>query len=127
MSVQDLKFSNDHEWIKVEGGKAYIGISDYAQHALGDIVFVDLPDVGAKLSAGKVFGSIESVKAVSDFLSPVSGTVDAVNEALVDAPELLNEDAYENWILLVELDNPAELDALLDNVQYEEFCKNEGV
>ena len=126
MSVQDLKFSNDHEWIKAEGGRAYVGISDFAQHHLGDIVFVDLPSVGAKLAAGEVFGSIESVKAVSDFLSPVSGTVVEINEALADAPELLNEDAYENWILVVELDDPAELNSLMDNDQYEEFCKNEG-
>ncbi len=123
MSTKSLKFSQEHEWVKAEGVTAYIGISDFAQHSLGDIVFVDLPKAGAKISAGKVFAAVESVKAVSDIFAPVSGKIIEVNEALNDAPELINEDPYENWIVMVEMEEPSELAALMDSEAYDEFCK----
>ena len=114
-----IKFSNEHEWVNDEG---YIGISDFAQNSLGDIVFVELPNVGAELEAGKTFGSVESVKAVSELYAPVSGTVTEVNDTLEDAPELLNEDPFENWIIKVELSNIDELDSLMNEETYKEFC-----
>jgi len=120
-----MKFTNQHEWIKVDGAAAYMGITDFAQHALGDIVFVELPSVGDQLTAGESFGSVESVKAVSEISAPVSGKVVEVNEALEDAPELLNEDAYENWIVQVEMTDAGELNALMDEDAYAEFCANE--
>jgi glycine cleavage system H protein len=120
-----VKFTRKHEWVRVEGGAAYIGISDFAQQHLSDIVFVELPKVGISLEAGKAFASVESVKAVSDVYAPVSGTVAEINERLESAPELLNENAMENWIVKIELANAQELDALLDEAAYEEFCKNE--
>lgn len=123
MSTKSLKFSQEHEWVKAEGVTAYIGISDFAQHSLGDIVFVDLPKAGVKISAGKVFAAVESVKAVSDIFAPVSGKIIEVNEALNDAPELINEDPYENWIVMVEMEEPSELAALMDSEAYDEFCK----
>lgn len=121
-----IKFTKKHEWIKVEGGAACIGITDFAQHALGDIIFVELPKIGAKIEAGKMFASVESVKAVSDVFAPASGTVVEINEALENAPELLNENADENWIAKIELADAGELDALMDTAAYEEFCKNEA-
>ena len=120
-----IKFTKEHEWIKIEEGAALIGISHFAQHSLGDIVFVELPKIGGKLTAGKAFGSIESVKAVSELFAPVSGNVVDVNKTLEDAPELLNEDAYANWIVKVELDDENELASLMIESEYEEFCKNE--
>ena len=127
MSTKNLRFSKDHEWVKAEGKKAHIGITDYAQHALGNIVFVELPKVGTKLVPGKAFANVESVKAVSEIFSPISGSVSAINEALEDKPELVNEDPYGSWIVLAELDNPDELNALMDEEKYGEFCKNEKV
>ena len=109
-----LKFTKDHEWVLAEDGVAAVGISDYAQTALGDIVFVELPAVGATLRAGKSFGSVESVKAVSELYSPVSGVVTAVNTALEEAPELLNQDAFGTWIIKAALADGAELDALAE-------------
>jgi len=120
-----IKFTKKHEWIRVEGGEAFIGLSDFAQHALSDIVFVELPKVGAKLEAGKMFASVESVKAVSDVYAPASGTVLATNEELENAPELINESPMESWIAKISLANAAELDVLMDEAEYEEFCKTE--
>jgi len=120
-----LKYSDQHEWVRIDGDVAYIGISNYAQDALGDIVYVELPKVGAKLAKGGSFGSIESVKAVSDLYAPVSGVVVSVNADLEDAPELLNEDPLENWIITAQLADEKELDDLMDISEYEEFCANE--
>ncbi len=120
----ELKYTKDHEWIKMEGDVAIIGISDFAQDALGDVVFINLPEVGDAVDAGAAFGDVESVKAVSDVNSPVTGTVCAVNEELVDAPELLNEDPYANWIIKVE--NITAYEELLDAAAYEAFCAEEG-
>ncbi|MDR0310352.1 MAG: glycine cleavage system protein GcvH [Acidobacteriota bacterium] len=120
-----VKFTRNHEWIKADGGAAYIGITDFAQQHLSDIVFVELPKVGVRIEAGKAFASVESVKAVSDVYAPVSGTVAEVNGKLESAPELLNENAMENWMAKIELADAGELNALLDEASYEEFCKNE--
>ena len=120
---KELKYSNDHEWLSFEGDNAVIGISDFAQDALGDIVFINLPAVGDEVTAGEVFGDIESVKAVSDMCSPVSGTVSAVNEALLDSPEMLNNDPYGAWIIKVE--NVTDKVDLMDADAYEAFCKEE--
>ncbi len=121
-----LLYSNDHEWVKVEGEKAYVGITDYAQHALGEIVYVELPTVGDQINSGEVFGVIESVKAASDSYLPVSGKVLEVNEALSDSPQLINEDCYGNWIVLVELTDKASIDALMNEQEYKEFCSKEA-
>ena len=120
--IEGLYYSESHEDVKVEGDFGFIGISDYAQHALGNVVYVDMPDVDDEVEAGEDFGAVESVKAASDLISPVSGTVVEVNEALDDKPELLNEDPYENWIIKVELTDKTELDALMDAAAYEAFC-----
>ena len=120
----DLKYSKSHEWIKYEDGVAIIGISDFAQDALGDVVFVNLPAVGDEVTAGESFGDVESVKAVSDLISPVSGVVCEVNENLEDAPESLNEDPYGAWIIKVE--NVTEEEELLDAAAYEAHCAEEG-
>lgn len=120
----ELKYSKSHEWVKTEDGVVVVGISDYAQDALGDLVFVNLPEVGDSVTAGEAFGDVESVKAVSDLICPVSGTVCAINEELVDSPELLNSDCYGAWIIKVE--NVTEEEDLLDNVAYEAFCAEEG-
>ena len=119
-----LLYSESHEFIRVEGEFGYIGISDYAQHALGNVVYVDMPDVDDEVTAGEEFGAVESVKAASDLISPVSGTVVEVNEALEDEPELLNKDAFTNWIIKVQLSDPSELDNLMDAKAYEAFCEN---
>lgn len=116
----ELRYSKSHEWIRMEDGIAVIGISDYAQDALGDVVFINLPQEGDDTSAGEPFGDIESVKAVSDLVSPVSGTVCAVNEALLDSPELVNADPYDAWIIKVE--NITAEEELLDAAAYEAFC-----
>jgi glycine cleavage system H protein len=119
------KYTKEHEWISIDGTIGAVGITDYAQNSLGDIVFVELPKVGDVLTAGKIFGSVESVKAVSDLYSPVSGTVSAVHEELKDAPEWVNADANNTWMLKVELTDPAELNALLSAEQYEAFVAEE--
>ncbi|MGN0068943.1 MAG: glycine cleavage system protein GcvH [Prevotella sp.] len=121
--IEGLYYSESHEFIKVEGDYGYIGISDYAQHALGNVVYVDMPEVDDEVEAGEDFGAVESVKAASDLISPVSGTVVEVNEALEDEPELLNKDAFANWIIKVELSDKTELDNLMDAQAYQEFCK----
>lgn len=120
----ELKYSKDHEWMKMEDGVAVIGISDFAQDALGDVVFVNLPGEGDEVTAGEAFGDVESVKAVSDLVSPVSGTVCAVNEDLLDAPEMLNKEPYEAWLIKVE--NVGDTEELLDAAAYEELCAQEG-
>ena len=119
---EGLYYSESHEYVRVEGDYGFIGITDYAQNALGNVVYVDMPEVDDEVTAGEEFGAVESVKAASDLMSPVSGTVVEVNEALEDQPELVNEDAYENWIIKVELSDKSELDALMDAKAYEEFC-----
>ena len=120
-----LKYSKDHEWVKVEGNIAYIGITDYAGQALGDIVFVELPKPGTKLAAGDAAGAVESVKAASDVYTPVSGTVAKVNGALADSPEKINEDPYENWMVALEFSDAGELEKLMDSEEYEKFCGKE--
>jgi glycine cleavage system H protein len=121
-----LLYSKDHEWVRVEGEKAYVGITDYAQHALGEIVYVELPSVGDELNAGDVFSVIESVKAASDSYLPVAGKVLEVNEALSDSPQLVNEDPYGSWIVLVEITDKAGLDDLMNEQEYKEFCDKEA-
>ena len=123
--IEGLYYSESHEYVRVEGEYGYVGISDYAQHALGNIVYVDMPEVDDEVVAGEDFGAVESVKAASDLISPVSGTVVEVNEALEDEPELVNKDAFENWIIKVELSDKAELDNLMDAAAYEKFYENE--
>lgn len=120
--IEDLYYSDSHEFIKVEGDFGYVGITDYAQHELGNVVYVDLPDVDDEVSTGEEFGAVESVKAASDLISPVSGTVVEVNEALEDTPELINQDAFSNWLIKVKLSDKSELDALMDAAAYTEFC-----
>ena len=120
----ELKYSKDHEWVKFEGDIAIIGISDFAQDALGDVVFVNLPGEGDEATAGEAFGDVESVKAVSDLVSPVSGTIIAVNEELADAPETLNSDPYGAWIIKVEKITASE--ELMDAAAYEAFCAEEA-
>ena len=121
---EGLRYSESHEYIRVEGEFGYIGITDYAQHALGNVVYVDMPEVDDEVTAGEEFGAVESVKAASDLISPVSGTVVEVNEALEDQPELLNQDAFENWIIKVRLSDPSELDNLMDVEAYKTHCEN---
>lgn len=123
--IEGLFYSESHEYVKVEGDFAYVGITDYAQHALGNVVYVDMPEVDDEVEADEDFGAVESVKAASDLISPVSGTVVEVNEALEDKPEFLNEDAFENWIMKVQLSDKSELDALMDATAYEELCNKE--
>lgn len=120
--LNELLYTKDHEWIKVDGDRAYVGITDFAQDSLGDIVFVELPEVETELSKEDAFGVVESVKAASDLYIPVSGKVIEVNEDLIDNPEKVNEDAYKNWMLIVELSDKSELDELLKSEQYEELC-----
>ena len=121
--LEGLYYSESHEYVRVEGEIGYIGITDYAQNALGTVVYVDMPEEDDEVEAGEEFGAVESVKAASDLISPVSGTVLEVNEALADQPELLNEDAYANWIIKVELTDKTELDQLMDAEAYQEHCK----
>ncbi len=126
MDTSTLRYTKEHEWVKVEGNKVRLGITDHAQKALGDVVFVELPAVGDGLELGKAFGVVESVKAVSDVYAPVSGTVTAINEALLDAPETLNQDAYgEGWMIEMELTDPGEVNGLLDEAQYQQFLLEE--
>ena len=123
--IEGLFYSESHEYLKVEGKIGIIGITDYAQKALGNVVYVDMPDVDDDVEAGTEFGAVESVKAASDLISPVSGTVIEVNEALEDAPELINQDAYENWIIKVEMSDITELNKLMDATAYEAFCEEQ--
>ncbi|MBO5603103.1 MAG: glycine cleavage system protein GcvH [Prevotella sp.] len=123
--LEGLYYSESHEYVRVEGNFGYIGITDYAQNALGNVVYVDVPEVDDEVTAEEEFGAVESVKAASDLISPVSGVVVEVNEALEDEPELLNKDAFANWIIKVELTDKEELDNLMDAAAYEELCANE--
>jgi glycine cleavage system H protein len=122
----DLKYTKEHEWIKVDGSNATIGITDYAQESLGDIVFVDLPKPGSEITAGKTFGTVESVKAVSDLYAPASGTVNEVNGELATAPEKINKEANSTWMVKMTLKNPDELKSLLSAADYEKFVNEEG-
>jgi glycine cleavage system H protein len=126
MSYPDnYRYTKEHEWIQIEGSVGTVGITDYAQNSLGDIVFVDLPKVGDSIEAGKSFGSVESVKAVSDLFAPVSGKVTAVNDTLKDAPEKINSDANTTWMLKVQLSDPKQVDTLLSAADYEKFTSEE--
>lgn len=122
----DLKYTKEHEWIKVDGANATIGITHYAQESLGDIVFVELPKVGAEITSGKTLGTVESVKAVSDLYAPATGTVTEVNGELATAPEKINKDANGTWMIKVTLKNPGELGGLLSAADYEKFVSEEG-
>jgi glycine cleavage system H protein len=122
----DRKYTKEHEWIKADGNSATIGITSYAQESLGDIVFVETPKVGAELSAGKTFGTVESVKAVSDLYAPATGTVAEVNAELATAPEQVNKDAHNAWMIKITLKDPKELDSLLSAADYEKFVAEEG-
>ncbi|MBP3843856.1 MAG: glycine cleavage system protein GcvH [Prevotella sp.] len=121
--IEGLYYSESHEYVRVEGNFGYIGITDYAQNALGNVVYVDLPEVDDEVTAGEEFGAVESVKAASDLMSPVSGTIVEVNEALDDQPELVNQDAFVNWIIKVEISDKSELDNLMDAKAYAAFCE----
>ena len=124
MEHLNYQFSKSHEWVKEEDGLTWVGISDFAQNALGDVVFVNLPEVGDEITAGDPFGDVESVKAVSDLVSPVTGVVAEVNEDLLDSPELLNSSPYESWIIKVE--NVTETEELLSAAAYDAFCETEA-
>ena len=121
--IEGLYYSDSHEFVKVEGNTAFVGITDYAQQQLGNIVYVDMPDTDDEVSKDEEFGAVESVKAASDLISPISGKVIEVNESLVDNPELVNKDAFENWIIKVEMSDPSELDSLMDAKAYENACE----
>ena len=121
--IEGLYYTNTHEWVKVEDGFAYLGISDYAQESLGEIVFVELPEEDDQVEAGGEVSAIESVKAASDILSPVTGVIVLVNDDLEDSPELINEDPYENWIVKIELEDKSELNSLLSAEEYKEICE----
>ncbi len=121
--LDDLRYAESHEWVKLEGDVATVGITDYAQHALGNIVYVDMPEVGDEVSQGEDFGAVESVKAASDLISPVSGEVIEINEALEDEPELVNQDAFANWIMKVRVSDPSEVENLLDAAAYAKICE----
>jgi glycine cleavage system H protein len=122
----DFKYTKEHEWIKADGSTGTVGITSYAQESLGDIVFVDLPKVGSDITAGKTFGTVESVKAVSDLFAPASGTVTEVNADLATSPELINKDAHSAWMIKVKLKDPAELNSLLSAADYEKFVSEES-
>ncbi|HUS18166.1 MAG TPA: glycine cleavage system protein GcvH [Terriglobales bacterium] len=122
----DFRYTKEHEWIKVEGNSATIGITDHAQNSLGDIVFVDLPKPGTEVAAHKSFGSVESVKAVSELYAPASGTVTEINQALADSPETINSDAHGSWMIKINLKDPGELKSLLDSADYEKYVAEES-
>ncbi len=122
---ENLRYAESHEWVRIDGTVAVVGISDYAQHALGDIVYVDLPEVGDNVVAGEEFGAVESVKAASDLYSPVTGEVIEVNEDLEDDPGLINKDAFSTWLMKVQVNDPSEIDKLLDSEAYSKLCAEE--
>ncbi|NLJ67307.1 MAG: glycine cleavage system protein GcvH [Clostridiales bacterium] len=124
--MEGLKYAKGHEWVRMEGNRAYIGITDFAQDELGDIVFIELPEVGTDVEVEDILGSIESVKAASDIYAPVSGTVVEVNEELEGSPELVNEEPFESWIAVIEVNDTGELDDLMDADAYEKFCEEEA-
>ncbi len=119
--IEGLFYAESHEYVKIEGEYGYVGITDYAQHELGNVVYVDMPDEGDEVTAGEDFGAVESVKAASDLISPVSGEVVEINEALADSPELINSDPYANWIIKVKLTDPSEAESLMDAAAYKSF------
>ncbi len=124
MTIKDnLRYAESHEWVSLEGDIATVGITDYAQHALGDIVYVDMPEEGDEVTAGEEFGAVESVKAASDLYSPVTGEVVEVNSALEDEPGLINQDAFANWIMKVKVSDPSEIEGLLDAEAYAKICE----
>lgn len=120
---KDLLYTESHEFVKIEGDFGYVGITDYAQKQLGNVVYVDMPEVGDDVSAGEEFGAVESVKAASDLISPISGTVVEINENLEEQPELINQDAFENWIIKVQLSDKSELEGLMDDETYMKYCE----
>ena len=123
---EDLHYSKDHEWVRVDGGEAVIGITDYAQNSLGDVVYVELPKTGEEFAAHQSFGSVESVKAVSEVFTPVTGEVTKINESLADEPEKVNADPYgDGWMIRIRMSNPGEVDSLLTAAEYEDFTKAE--
>ena len=121
--LENLRYSDSHEWVSLDGEVATVGITDYAQHALGNIVYVDMPEVGDEVTAGEEFGAVESVKAASDLISPVSGEVIEINENLEDSPELLNQDAFANWIMKVRVNDPGEVNELMGAEEYASICE----
>lgn len=121
--IEGLYYSESHEYVRVEGEYGYVGITDYAQHQLGNVVYVDMPEVDDDVTAGEEFGAVESVKAASDLISPISGTVVEINEVLEDEPEQINKDAFANWIMKVKISDASELEGLMSASQYEEICK----
>lgn len=124
---EDLSYTKDHEWVRVKGNEATVGITDHAQNQLGDVVYVELPKVGDKFDASEPFGSVESVKAVSEIYMPLSGSVIEVNESLNDSPEQVNEDPYgDGWMIRIKIDNPAQVDALLTSIEYDDYIKEEA-
>lgn len=124
---ENLRYSKDHEWVLVDGDVATIGITDYAQHSLGDVVYVDFPRVGDRFAAHEAFGSVESVKAVSEIFTPLGGEVTEVNDGLNDTPEEVNNDTYgAGWMVKLKMDNPGEADALMSNAEYEEYLESNG-
>lgn len=120
---KDLLYTESHEFVKIEGDFGYVGITDYAQEQLGNVVYVDMPEVGDDVSAGEEFGAVESVKAASDLISPISGTVVEINENLEEQPELINQNAFENWIIKVQLSDKSELEGLMDDETYIKYCE----
>src|ERR1043165_7102652 len=124
---EDLHYSKDHEWVRVDGDVAVIGITDYAQNSLGDVVYVELPKAGDEFAANESFGSVESVKAVSEVFTPIAGVVAQINESLADEPETVNSDSYGNgWMVRVKMSNPGDVDSLLTAAEYEDFTKAES-
>ncbi|NLU47746.1 MAG: glycine cleavage system protein GcvH [Syntrophomonadaceae bacterium] len=121
----DLLYTNEHEWIKIEGDRAILGITDFAQEHLGDIVFVELPELDAQVASGEGVAVIESVKAVASVYTPVSGTVVEINDALEENPELLNQEPYDNFIAIIEMDDPSEVEDLMSPEEYEQFCREQ--
>jgi glycine cleavage system H protein len=123
---ENMHYTKDHEWLRLEDGQGRVGITDFAQHALGDVVYVELPKIGDKFSAGEPFGSVESVKSVNELFIPISGEVVAINEALVDAPELVNNEPHSGgWMIRVKMTAPSEVDSLLSSSEYEDFIKEQ--
>jgi len=123
--LKDLRFSKDHEWVRIDGNRAVIGITDHAQHSLGDIVFVELPVLGSVLNASDVLGVVESVKAASDVYTPITGKVVQVNEDLADHPEKINEQPYESWIAVLEIEDASIMETMMNETEYEAFCQEE--
>lgn len=121
--IEGIFYAKSHEWVKVEGEFGYVGISDFAQYELGNIVYVDMPEMDDEVTQGEDFGAVESVKAASDLLSPVSGVVVEINEKLSDEPELINQDSYANWIIKVKLSDPSEVESLMDSTSYKSITE----